>query len=341
VKKIRIILPSIPIIICGDDDPNSECYPMNIVITGISSFTGLYFVKELHRRKHNIFGVHQSSFPSYSSPHKERVTAAISYCQESVQASFGEQSFCSFIQQIPIDVYCHHGAYTTNYNAVDFPIQYAVEKNTKNLSTVANILREKKCHSIAVSSSIFAGHGPISSSDVPFSGYGESKWQTDQLFLDACKKHQLRWARYVIPNPFGPQDNPKFLYEMGNKWSLGEPLVLKTPDFIRDNIHVRLLAEHYASWIENLQSQPSQIQSFPSGYVEKIGDFAERVAIEMRKRTGWACDIQRSKKPMDNQPTTLHNTEVIKHRPFTQEQTDWDLLAEWFQEIKETKSTHP
>jgi len=124
---------------------------MNIVITGISSFTGLYFVKELHRRKHNIFGVHQSSLTGYSSPHKERVTAAISYCQRSVQASFGDQVFCSFIQQVPIDVYCHHGAYTKNYQSPDFPIKLAVENNTRNISSVAQLLKEKNCHSIVIS----------------------------------------------------------------------------------------------------------------------------------------------------------------------------------------------
>ncbi len=313
---------------------------MNIVFTGLSSFTGLYFVKELHRRRHNIFGVHQSSLSEYSSPHKERVIEAIRYCKNSVQASFGDQQFCNFIQQTPIDIYCHHGAYTKNYGSSDFPVRFAVENNTKNLSTVAQILQERKCHSIAVTSSIFAGHGPISDSTVPFSGYGEAKWQTDKRFLTACRKYQLRWARYVIPNPFGPSDNPKFLYEMAKRWALGKPLILKTPDYVRDNIHVRLLAKHYVSWLESLQDQSMAVNSFPSGYVEKIEFFAERVAVEIRKRTGWSCAIKRIAHPRYNQPTKLHNTEPINLNTIEEPQ-EWDQLAAWFKQIKNTLPAHP
>ena len=198
---------------------------------------------------------------------------------------------------------------------------------------MSTLLQKNGCHSIVVSSSIFAGNGPVTSGIVPFSGYGESKWRTDQLFSIACHQANLRCARFVIPNPFGPFDNPKLPLQMAKQWSQGLPLHIKTPLYIRDNIHVRLLAEHYASWIEALPQQPSYTTSLPSGYVESVHQFSERVAKEIRLRTGWRCEIIVQKQEAFPQPRILHNTTSLLQSVHRNEVADWDALARWFQSI--------
>jgi UDP-glucose 4-epimerase len=305
---------------------------MKIVLTGISSFTGLHFLRALTKKGHKVIGVHQSPVEQYQGIYKQRLGLALPLLHQSVEASFGDDRFCGFISKNNFDVYCHHGAYTKEYTSPNFSIERAVQANTYNLSTVSDLLEENTCHSIVSTSSIFAGHGPVCSSETPFSGYGESKWKTDQLLQQACIKKQLRWARFIIPNPFGPLDNHKLPFEMALRWSKGKPLVLKNPEYVRDNIPVQLLAKHYANWIESLSQNSMNITSMPSGYVSTMKVFSERVAKEIRGRTGWGCKIE-SNEQHYSQPLTLHNRESLLHLYDYDEEKMWNALYQWFIDV--------
>ena len=75
-------------------------------------------------------------------------------------------------------------------------------------------------------------------------------------------------------------------------WREGKPVEVKTPDYLRDNIHVDLLAAVYGRFVSRVAGlKAGCIKTNPSGYVEQQGEFAQRVAREVRARTGWACEL--------------------------------------------------
>ena len=50
------------------------------------------------------------------------------------------------------------------------------------------------------------------------------------------------FGKFVIPNPFGPLEEPRFCAYLVRTWKKGETARVNTPLYVRDNIHVSLLA---------------------------------------------------------------------------------------------------
>ena len=62
--------------------------------------------------------------------------------------------------------------------------------------------------------------------------------------------------------------------------------------YVRDNIHVSLLATAYAKFAGETAAGKGARKLNPSGYVEAQGAFAERFAAAMRPRLGLACGLE-------------------------------------------------
>ena len=70
---------------------------------------------------------------------------------------------------------------------------------------------------------------------------------------------------------------------------------VNTPAYVRDNIHVSLLAAAYAKFTRSVAENSTGVQKLnPSGYVETQGAFAERFAVAMRPRLTTACELELS-----------------------------------------------
>src|SRR6185369_15034653 len=111
-----------------------------------------------------------------------------------------------------------------------------------------------------------------------FSPYGVSKRQTADTFQRECQKLGVRMGKFVIPNPFGPWEEPRFISYLAKTWSAGGVATVRTPDYIRDNIQVTLLTAAYVAFAEQLLQAAIYTKLNPSGYVETQGAFTERVA---------------------------------------------------------------
>jgi len=103
------------------------------------------------------------------------------------------------------------------------------------------------------------------------------------------------------------------------KWAAGRVAEVRTPAYVRDNIHVRLLAEAY---VEGACS--------PSGYVETMGEFTARYAREMRSRLGWECAFMCAEQTEFPEPMRLTGKEPVSHET---EKECWDELAEYYESI--------
>src|SRR5436190_9316160 len=94
----------------------------------------------------------------------------------------------------------------------------------------------------------------LSRSSRAFSPYGLSKGLTWQMFRYYCEASNIPIGKFVLPNPFGPFEEPRFTAYLMDKWQGGNPAQVKTPDYIRDNCHVRLLSLAYARFADGMIS---------------------------------------------------------------------------------------
>jgi UDP-glucose 4-epimerase len=136
----------------------------------------------------------------------------------------------------------------------------------------------------------------------------------------------------VIPNPFGPFEEPRFTAYLMRLWKDGKPAGVKTPDYLRDNIHVDLMALAYAKFLERVAAMKSgEAKLNPSGYVETQGDFAQRVAREIQKRLGWECRLELSKQEDFSETLRRVNTEPVTSQfPNWSEKQAWDAFVEFY-----------
>ena len=238
---------------------------MRILFTGGSSFTGFWFVKELTAAGHEVIATYRRRADDYPDELRgRRVRTLCSVCQPIYETSFGDDSFMALIKQGAWDILCHHGTEAANYRSAAFDVAGAVANNTHQLPAVLDALLNSGCRKIILTGSVFENDEGAGSDDLrAFSPYGLSKAFTWQTFRYHAQVRQMRLGKFVIPNPFGPFEEPRFTYYLMKSWFAGQAAFVNTPCYVRDNIHVSLLAKAYVQYAMSLAGGISRI--CPSG----------------------------------------------------------------------------
>ena len=221
----------------------------------------------------------------------------------------------------------------TNYKSPDFNAQAGLENNTRNLPAVLAVLQASGLKSVVLTGTYFeAGEGRGTEPLVTFSPYSHSKTLTCERFKEVCRACALPLGKFVLPNPVGPMEEPRFTAYLMNNWQAGRPAEVKTPDYVRDNIHVDLLAAVYAQFAARVAAQNAGfIKMNPGGYVESQGEFARRVAREVKARLGWNCELILARQDSFTEPLERTNTEpAAPLLPGWNEAKAWDAFAEYY-----------
>jgi hypothetical protein len=115
-------------------------------------------------------------------------------------------------------------------------------------------------------------------------------------------------------------------------WKEGKTAGVKTPEYLRDNIHVDLLSAAYVKFgVRVAEMKTGAVKTNPSGYVEKQGDFGQRVAREAQKRLGWECRLELGRQEDFSEPLERVNTEPVAAQfPDWSESRAWDAFAEYY-----------
>lgn len=305
---------------------------MRVLFTGASSFTGMWFAEALAARGHRVVAVGRRGETAYSGLRAERLARVSSQCETLWAASFGSPRFLKIIAESgPFDVLCHHGAEAAGYRDPDFDAIAATETNTHALPAVLEALKGGACRRIVLTGSIFeAGEGAGSEPLRAFNGYGLSKTLTAQIFAFYAEHAGLALGKFVIPNPFGPYEEPRFTDYLIRSWCDGKTALVGTPRYVRDNIHVSLLAETYCEFVEALPETGFHTIN-PSGYAESQGAFAGRFAREIGARLHLKTPLEEARQKIFDEPTIRINTDVahrIEHD--WNEGTAWDQLAGYY-----------
>jgi nucleoside-diphosphate-sugar epimerase len=164
-----------------------------------------------------------------------------------------------------------------------------------------------------------------------FSRYGLSKGLTWQVYRFLSQTMGFPLGKFVIPNPFGPFEEPRFCNYLIQSWFRGEVPTVRTPLYVRDNIHSDLLAAIYTSFVNQVPAQKGVIKLNPSGYVESQGAFATRFATEMAPRLGVACPITLLQQTEFGEPMVRINTDRVDSATLGwNEAAAWDAEAEFY-----------
>jgi UDP-glucose 4-epimerase len=308
---------------------------MKILFTGGSSFTGFWFIRELAAAGHDVTAVFRRRAEDYSDEvRRRRVALAAEVCRPVHGCSFGDERFLTLIGEAEWDLLGHHGADVTNYKSPDFDTVAALGNNTHNLPAVLEALRAAGCRRVLLTGSVFEGGEGAGSQGLPdFSPYGLSKALTAQMFRFYCARAGIGLGKFVIPNPFGPFEEPRYTSYLMKTWLAGGTSSCSNPSYVRDNIHVSLLAKVYARFAGEVPAQ-GFTRINPSGYVESQGAFTLRMAQEMRSRLGLPCPVELKKQVDFSEPRVRINTDLPDGDALGWNQSAaWDELARYYQHL--------
>jgi nucleoside-diphosphate-sugar epimerase len=308
---------------------------MKILFTGGSSFTGFWFVRELAAAGHDLTAIFRHRTAEYPDlVRRQRVALAAGACRPVHGCSFGDANFLELIKEGNWDLLCHHAADVTNYKSLHFDAVAAVQNNTRNILAVLEALKTAGCSKVVITGTVFEGGEGAGSQGLPdFSPYGFSKGLTARTFQFYCARTGLSLGKFVIPNPFGPYEEPRFTAYLMKNWLAGATPVCSSPSYVRDNIHASLLAKVYVQFVKNLGDMPRFTKINPSGYVESQGAFALRMAAEMRRRLDLPCDVELKKQTDFAEPWARINTDFPDVDALGwDESTAWDELATYYQQ---------
>jgi nucleoside-diphosphate-sugar epimerase len=308
---------------------------MKILLTGASSFTGYWFASQFTQAGHEVHATFtRSDIDSYTDGvRRHRVQAVANQCTPVFGCRFGDTPFFTLLESGKFDVLCHHAADVTNYRDPNFDVTQAVANNTNEAKRCLELFAARGGRGLIVTGSVFEGGEGAGSDGLPaFSPYGLSKQLTAGIFEYYAGTAELPFGKFVIPNPFGPWEESRFTAYLMRCWSQGEVAAVQTPAYIRDNIHVSLLSLAYVAFVEKLTSDRRSLRLNPSGYVESQGQFAERVAREVRARTGWPCRLELRDQLEFAEPRERFNVDRVDGEALGwREAAAWDKFVAYYE----------
>ena len=117
---------------------------MKILLTGASSFTGMWFARELAQAGHEVVATFRKRpEETVDGLRRKRVSMALEVCRGIFGFGFGDPGFLDIVRRERWDLFCHHAADGTNYKSPDFDPISALANNTRNIESVIEALKSE------------------------------------------------------------------------------------------------------------------------------------------------------------------------------------------------------
>jgi UDP-glucose 4-epimerase len=298
---------------------------MKALLTGASSFSGLWFARALAERGVEVIAPLRRGRNSYSGLRQARVRELAKFAEIVSGVEFGSAEFFEVLDRAQCDIFCHHAARVADYRSPAFDVNLALAENTRGLKALTERLSAGACSAVILTGSVFeSDEGAGTEPRRAFSPYGLSKALTAAVIRYWCEMAGMPLGKFVIANPFGPLEEPRFCAFLVKTWASGETPEVRTPLYVRDNIHISLLAKAYADFAVEVAQSKKSARRAPTLYVESQGAFAERFAREMGKRVGAPCPIKLAVQTDFSEPMVRINTD-----PVDATRLDWNEAASW------------
>lgn len=316
---------------------------MRILFTGASSFTGFWFVQRLLADGHEVVATFtRATTQFYDGLRRARLDRLLAggRMQAVFDVRFGSPEFIALIQAMPaFDLLCHHGAEVQNFKSPDFDVHGALAANTKNLPAVLDALRARGVRHLLLTGTYFEPLHEPGENGGAVSPYGLSKGLTTQMFKYWCSTRGVKLARFTLPNPIGPLEEPRFVSYLVNAWLDDKVPVISTPDYVRDNAPIDALAQCYSEFATFfLSARDPMVEIDPSGWVETNLEFAHRVARECGARLDVPCSLNHVVQTEFDQPRVRRNrTPILGGRPAATEAEFWDGYVGFYLDGRKAK----
>lgn len=297
---------------------------MRVLLTGASSFSGMWIAEALVKAGHEVVAVARSG--AYADPLRQaRMDRVAALAKIVTDAPFGSDRFLDVVKSGGFDAIGLHGAEVGDYKSPTYDMPAAVAANTLNAEQVFEAAQGAR---VVITGTVFEpGEGKGTEPLVSFSPYGTAKALTGERLQSTAQAAALPVSKFVIPNPFGPWEERKFQRLVMTRWSRGEPVHIDQALYIRDNIPVDLLALAYVKTVEGAFGD----YCAPSCYAGTVGSFFERMARETRMRTGWACTLTLADTQTFAEPEArVNRTRLDTAALGWSEQGFWDAYADHY-----------
>jgi nucleoside-diphosphate-sugar epimerase len=305
---------------------------MRVLLTGASSFSGYWFATKLREAGSDIVAPLRREPVAYTGVRGKRVEKLCAVAEVVHDCSFGDPKFMQVIARRPFDVLCHHAAQVANYRSLEFDVTHAISQNSNNVRAILEKMQENGLRAVIYTGSVFESNEGLGDFPVrAFSPYGLSKELTFEIIRHWCSHYGLPLGKFVIANPFGPLEEPRFCAYLIREWRSGLIADVLTPDYVRDNIHVDLLALTYAQFVRRITDSAISDKFGPMGYVGTHGVFTEKFADAMRNRLGWECRFRLLKQRQFSEPLVRINTHAVDVAALKwSESNAWNILADYY-----------
>ncbi len=257
---------------------------MNFCMTGATSFSGYWFVRQLILDGHELTIVRSrdNNFESTENPWLKKLK------EESL--SFREISFAQeMTTKLNFDALLLHGSFMENRRSPNFNVNLAVQKTLG----VTKWIKENSKTNHVIHTGTFSeedegvGESPLNN----FNPYSKSKTLI-------YKEHQeifrgVPFLKFTMPNPFGRfQQNNLFSF-LEKAWTKNDIPLISQPNYIRDYVPVDLLAISYSNIIGSFIAGKHPLEYFsPSYFVMSNRDMSKLYASEISSRIGQNLEIQ-------------------------------------------------
>ena len=299
---------------------------MRVLLTGVSSFTGLWFARGLRAAGCEVVAPLQASAYGDTLRHA-RIEEAARVAEIIPAAPFGSDAFLKLLER-GFDVVCHHGEEIANPRSLEFNVERAAADATVNAAATLQAAWRSGVKRLVLTGSVSEeGEGRGTQPLAAFGPYGLFKTLTGRAFQAAADKAWLDVVKVVVPSPFGPYEAQALQRQAMTRWRDGQPVRVSHPFYGRDHAPVDLLAKVYArAAAGDLGAHVS-----PSVYAGRVGDVFERMATEVRARNGWVCGLVLAESQQSSEPLERYNLQRIEPAEYGWSESGfWDAYAAYY-----------
>lgn len=247
--------------------------------------SGAMLARELLHRNASIVGLARTPVrlqPEIVSKRLLGIEESISWLEN---VSHGSEEMVKSLSQAKAETFIIHAHPMEGFKSQEYDLGAVIHQMTHNLHNEIKSFVNAGGQRVIYSGSVFEPNTQLATApNVAASKYGISKAVVWESLRRECEFFGVSLSRVTIPNPFGVGEIGRFGNYLTGEWRIGTTPVVKTPDYIRDNIHVRELATRYADFVIENSFENQNLR--PSGYIESQLAFAQRMAFEFSVRSG-------------------------------------------------------
>ena len=318
---------------------------LSIFFTGASSFTGYWFVRSLARSGNRVTCLFtKPNLQGYAGLRRKRVQLLLA--EPRVFPVWGSLLRDSEVTRLLInsdrwDVFCHHAAEARNHKSPDFNPLTAAASDIEGLESALNAFKLRSGKSLVFSGTYFESGKGLDGDGAPaFSPYAVSKSLAAEIAKFYAHRLGIAVTKFVMANPFGPYEERGFTTYLAREWLAGRVPSVQTPEYLRDNVPVTLMASHYTACVLSSLEASRYREITTSGYAGKQGVFALEFALRLGPFLG-KCPLKIESQSEFLEPRERMNS-MDGSRPNwkpAEEDQFWSELAEFYHRHAATGDT--